>query len=189
MPVGRLSGGEQARILIATLMRTPADVLVLDEPTNDLDIPTLEVLEESLIEFPGAIVLVTHDRFLFERVTTTVLALDGTGAAMAFADYRQWEASRRERPAAARVRPVAGPAAAKAPTKRLTWSEQREWDGIEAAIVAAEETLARCQAAAHDPAIATRADELAARWRDVQVAQDAVNQLFARWAELDEKRG
>ena len=75
------------------------------------------------------------------------------------------------------------------PTKRLTWSEQREWDGIEAAIVAAEETLARCQTAAHDPAIATRADELAARWRDVQVAQDAVNQLFARWAELDEKRG
>jgi len=190
MPVGRLSGGEQARILIATLMRQPADLLVLDEPTNDLDIPTLEVLEESLIEFPGAVVLVTHDRFLFERVTTTVLALDGTGAATAFADYRQWEASRRDRPtAAARTRPAVGPPAARAPTKRLTWAEQREWDGIEAAIVEAEEMLARCEAAAHDPAIATRADELAARWRDVQTAQDAVDRLFARWAELDEKRG
>ena len=142
------------------------------------------------MEFPGAVVLVTHDRFLFERVTTTVLALDGTGAATAFADYRQWEASRRERPTPpARTRPAAGPAAARGATKRLTWAEQREWDGMEAAIVAAEETLARCQAAAHDPAIATRADELAARFREVQAAQDAVDQLFARWAELDEKRG
>ncbi|MGH7893874.1 MAG: ABC-F family ATP-binding cassette domain-containing protein, partial [Candidatus Binatia bacterium] len=97
MPVGCLSGGEQARVLVATLMLQPADLLVLDEPTNDLDIPTLEALEESLVEFPGAVVLVTHDRFLFERVTTTVLALDGLGATTAFADYRQWEATRRGR--------------------------------------------------------------------------------------------
>jgi ATP-binding cassette subfamily F protein uup len=89
---------------------------------------------------------------------------------------------------AARSSPT-GAAAARGPAKRLTWAEQREWDGIEAAIVAEEEMLARCQAAAHDPAIATRADELAARWREAQVAQDAVDQLFARWAELDEKRG
>ncbi len=97
MPVGQLSGGEQARVLLATLMLQPADLLVLDEPTNDLDIPTLEVLEESLLEFPGAVVLVTHDRFLFERVTTTVLALDGRGGATAYADAAQWEEARRER--------------------------------------------------------------------------------------------
>ena len=189
MPVGRLSGGEQARVLLASLMLQPADLLVLDEPTNDLDIPTLEVLEESLLEFSGAIVLVTHDRFLFERVTTTVLALDGRGAATAFADYRQWEAARRERtPATPRPRPAPAPAAT-GPAKRLTWAEQREWDGMEAAILAAEERLATCQAAAHDPAIATRADELAARWRAVHDAQQAVDQLFARWSELDSKRG
>ena len=189
LPVGRLSGGEQARVLVATLMLQPADVLVLDEPTNDLDIPTLEVLEEALIEFPGAVVLVTHERFLFEQVATTVLALDGRGAAIPFADYHQWEAARRERAAAApKPRPPSVPVAAKAATKRLTWAEQREWDAIEAAIVAAEETLARCHEAAHDPAVATRAEELAARCRALQDAHEEVDRLYARWAELDAKR-
>ena len=189
LPVGRLSGGEQARVLVATLMLQPADVLVLDEPTNDLDIPTLEVLEEALIEFPGAVVLVTHDRFLFEQVATTVLALDGRGAATPFADYHQWEAARRERAAAApKPRPPSVPVAAKTATKRLTWAEQREWDAIEAAIVAAEETLARCHEAAHDPAVATRAEELAARCRALQDAHEEVDRLYARWAELDAKR-
>ena len=91
-PVGRLSGGERARVLIARLMLQPADVLLLDEPTNDLDIPTLEVLEESLLEFRGALVLVTHDRYLLDRVSTAVVGLDGLGAAGRFADYLQWEA-------------------------------------------------------------------------------------------------
>jgi ABC transport system ATP-binding/permease protein len=95
VPVGRLSGGEQARILIARLMRDPADLLILDEPTNDLDIPTLEVLEDSLAEFDGGLVLVTHDRFMLERVSTLILALDGAGATATFADYAQWEAARR----------------------------------------------------------------------------------------------
>ncbi len=190
MPVGRLSGGEQARVLLAMLMLQPADVLVLDEPTNDLDIPTLEVLEESLLEFPGAIVLVTHDRFLFERVTTTVLALDGSGGATAFADYRQWEAARRERTSTGRrPRSMVEPRQIKAAPKRLTWAEQREWEGMEAAILAAEAMLAVCQSAAHDPAIASSAEELAARWRAVTTAQNLVEQLFSRWAELEAKRG
>src|ERR1700757_903490 len=90
-PVGRLSGGERARVLIAQLMLQPADVLLLDEPTNDLDIPTLEILEESLLEFTGALVLVTHDRFLLDRVSTVVFGLDGLGGAERFADYFQGE--------------------------------------------------------------------------------------------------
>ena len=96
MPVESLSGGERARVLIARLMLETADVLLLDEPTNDLDIPTLEVLEESLLEFPGALVLVSHDRHLLDRVSTTVIGLDGAGEAGLFADYSQWEASRDE---------------------------------------------------------------------------------------------
>src|SRR2546425_575737 len=96
-PVGRLSGGERARILIAQLMLQPADVLLLDEPTNDLDIPTLEILEESLLEFRGAMILVTHDRFMMDRVSTVVVGLDGLGGAERFADYLQWEAWQSER--------------------------------------------------------------------------------------------
>jgi ATP-binding cassette subfamily F protein uup len=93
VPVGRLSGGEQARILIARLMREPADVLLLDEPTNDLDIPTLEVLEESLAEFDGGLVLVTHDRLMLDRVATVVVALDGEGGAATFAGRSAWAIS------------------------------------------------------------------------------------------------
>jgi ATP-binding cassette subfamily F protein uup len=188
MPVGRLSGGEQARVHLASLMLQPADLLVLDEPTNDLDIPTLEVLEESLIEFPGAVILVTHDRFLFERVTTTVLALDGAGGATPFADYRQWEAPRAAAAAPRAARPAPPPPPRPA-SKRLSYLEQREWDGMEAAILAAEAALARCQAAADDPAIASRAGELASRWQAVHDAQQALDRLFARWAELEAKRG
>ncbi len=90
-PVERLSGGERARVLIARLMLEPADLLLLDEPTNDLDIATLEILEESLLEYSGALVLVTHDRYMLDRVSTIVLGLDGKGGAETFADYSQWE--------------------------------------------------------------------------------------------------
>ncbi len=95
-PVANLSGGERARVLIAKLMLEPADLLLLDEPTNDLDIATLEILEESLLEFRGALVLVTHDRYLLDRVSTVVLGLDGNGNAGQFADYLQWEVWREE---------------------------------------------------------------------------------------------
>src|SRR6185295_2363065 len=112
-PVSRLSGGERARIAIARLMLRPADLLVLDEPTNDLDIPTLDVLEESLLEFPGALVLVTHDRYLIDRVSTQILALDGRGGAEYFADYSQWESRPVEKPV------VRVASAASTPKKKL----------------------------------------------------------------------
>src|SRR6267142_2828155 len=108
-PVGRLSGGERARVLIAQLMLQPADVLLLDEPTNDLDIPTLEILEESLLEYPGALVLVTHDRYMMDRVSTVVLGLDGLGGSEVFADYAQGgdgQRTREAKPAAVRAQPA-----------------------------------------------------------------------------------
>ena len=154
-PVGRLSGGEQARVLIARLMLEPADLLLLDEPTNDLDIDTLDVLEESLIEFKGALVLVTHDRYLLDRVSTHLLALDGRGGAVPYADYAQWEAGQRSarppRPSAraGQVRERRRPRA-KSP-KRLAYKEQREWEQMEAPVLAAERRLEAASQAAHDP--------------------------------------
>ena len=94
--IDKLSGGERARITIAHLMLQPADLLLLDEPTNDLDIPTLETLEESLLEFPGAIVLISHDRFMLDRICNSVLALGDPNNVVTFADYAQWEASTKQ---------------------------------------------------------------------------------------------
>jgi ATP-binding cassette subfamily F protein uup len=187
VPVGRLSGGEQARILIARLVREPADVLVLDEPTTDLDIATLEVLEDSLAGFPGGVVLVTHDRFVLDRVATVILALDGEGGAETFADYAQWEATRRARPAP--VRPPRDAAGRERPRpRRLGYREQREWDGMEAAILAAEEAAEACRRAVEDPAIASDAAALHARHAALEAAGAEVARLYARWAELETKQ-
>jgi len=187
LPVARLSGGEQARILIARLMREPADVLILDEPTNDLDIPTLEVLEEALAEFEGALVLVTHDRFMLERVSTVILALDGTGAAATFADYAQWEAARSavEPPRKAADR---APQRERVRSKRLGYLEQREWDGMEQAIVDAEGALQVAQQAVDNPAIASDPVALQAGFAALEAARAEVDRLYARWAELEAKQ-
>jgi ATP-binding cassette subfamily F protein uup len=184
--VGRLSGGEQARILIARLMVEPADVLVLDEPTNDLDIPTLEVLEESLAEFEGGLVLVTHDRFMLDRLSTVILALDGAGGVGTFADYAQWEAAR-EAPRAATAASRPAPERERARTKRLGYLEQREWSGMEQAILKAEEALEARQRAADDPAIASDSAALQERHAAVEAARAEVDRLYARWAELETK--
>jgi len=190
-PVSRLSGGERARIILARLMLQPADLLVLDEPTNDLDIPTLDVLEEALLEFEGALVLVTHDRYLIDRVSTEILALDGNGGTERFADYSQWEANRRA-PAASTKKERAGRLApASAPgsrSKRLNYQEQREWDSMEGVLHAAEERLEAARQAAGDPAIATNAAALEQRLAGQDAAQHEVDRLYERWAELEKKR-
>jgi ATP-binding cassette subfamily F protein uup len=188
VPVGRLSGGEQARILIARLMREPADVLILDEPTNDLDIPTLEVLEDSLAEFDGGLVLVTHDRFMLERVSTVVVALDGKGGAATFADYAQWEAARQAADPAPRKVSGRAPERERPRSRRLGYVEQREWDRMEQAIVEAERAVEACRRAADDPAIASDSAALQTRYAALEAAQVEVDRLYARWAELEAKQ-
>jgi len=190
LPVSRLSGGEQARLLIARLMLQPADLLILDEPTNDLDIPTLDVLEDSLLEFTGALVLVTHDRWLLDRISTRLLALEGEGRAEWFADCAQWEASQvRNAGDARRSSPaLAGTVKNSSKRKGFSYREQQEWDTIEERILKAEEAVASCQAAANDTAIASRAQALHERYNALQAAQAEVERLYARWTELDEKR-
>ena len=189
-PVGRLSGGEQARIVLARLMLRPADLLVLDEPTNDLYIPTLEVLEEALQEFPGALVLVTHDRYLIDRVSTRIVALDGSGRAGLYADYAQWEADQGRSPERQRSAPApASPAPAPPRAKRLSYREQREWEGMEAAVLAAEARVEEARRRAEDPAVATDAGALHARCAALAAAEEEVDRLYARWTELEAKTG
>jgi len=193
LPVGLLSGGEQARVLIARLMLRPADVLLLDEPTNDLDIPTLEVLEESLLDFPGAVVLITHDRFLLDTVSTVLLGLDGHGGAHFFADYAQWEEAgeeteRARAQAVKEERPVKTARPARTPVKKLTWKEQREWDGMEQAILTVELRLGDAQTRLEDPSVASDPGELQRRLAAVEEAQAEVERLYARWAELEAKQ-
>ncbi len=177
--LGRLSGGEQARVLIARLMLRPADVLLLDEPTNDLDLQSLEVLEESMMEFPGALVLVTHDRYLLERVSQRLLALDGKGNANFYADLSQWEAARRESIAPEAARPVAA-----ASESALSRSRAKEIRKVEASLEAAEKEASSARAALEDPAIATDSAELVKRQARLDEANEKVEALFNAWSEL-----
>ncbi len=188
-PVSRLSGGERARIVLARMMLQPADLLVLDEPTNDLDIPALEVLEEALLDFPGALVLVSHDRHLLDRVSTQVIALDGRGGAHHFADYDQWEANRPAQLPRRTNSPRPPPAKRrKSAARRLSYLEQREWDGMEAALLDAEARVAEARRLAEDPSIATDAGMLQTRLSELEDLQARVDRLYARWAALDEKQ-
>jgi ABC transport system ATP-binding/permease protein len=191
LPVGDLSGGEQARILIARLMLQPADVLLLDEPTNDLDIASLEVLEEGLLDFPGALVLVTHDRSLLDRVCTNVLGLDGQGGSKVFADYSQWSAAQRNL-GAAKVKQAASSAkAARAPrekSRRLTYKEQREWEEMEGRILAAEEAAAVRQKEVETAGSGADHVRLQECCKALETAQAEVERLYGRWQELEAKQ-
>jgi ATP-binding cassette subfamily F protein uup len=185
-------------------MLQPADVLILDEPTNDLDIPTLEILEESLLEFPGALVLVTHDRYLLDRVTNAVLGLDGLGNAALFADYLQWETWRESQvravlgaPAAEAEQPTGhaatpGHAATTAPAaplvrRKLSYLEQREYDAIEARIDEADTRLRAAEQHIQTPEVATNSQALTAALAELEEARADHHAVYERWVELTEK--
>ena len=199
-PVRTLSGGERARVLVARLMRTPADVLLLDEPTNDLDISTLEQLEQNLLAFEGAVVLVSHDRFLVDRVTTDLIALDGEGGWRELADLSQWEEMREEleaREAAReeRAKPASKPADASArtaakpaPTKvKLSYKEKRELESMEETILEAEARVEELEAESTDTETLADPERLHEVYAALKEAQDRVEALYARWSELGEK--
>jgi ATP-binding cassette subfamily F protein uup len=196
-PIGRLSGGERARVLIAQLMLQPADVLLLDEPTNDLDIPTLEILEESLLEYRGALVLVTHDRYMLDRVSTIVLGLDGQGGAESFADYSQWESRQAERKQPAKAVRSSGAqprhrtttSEPSAPKKKLSYLEAREYATIEERVDQAEQLLQEKRAQLEDPAIASDGPRLLRAHAEMDEAQKTADELYSRWAELEQKKG
>jgi ABC transport system ATP-binding/permease protein len=182
-----LSGGEQARVRIAQLMIRPADFLLLDEPTNDLDIPALEVLEESLEDFPGALVIVSHDRDLLDRLCTQVIGLDGRGQAAMYGSVSQWlsvfEEANNPTKAQAKAAKSKG-----AKTKKLSFNETKELETIEAKILTAETEVTACQQAVEAAATAPR-DKLKAACQKLETAEKTVATLYARWQELEAKRG
>lgn len=187
-PVSRLSGGEQARILIASLMRKPADILLLDEPTNDLDIPSLNVLEESLKEFAGALVLVTHDRFMLDRICDTVLGFNGRGQVGYFADYEQWlNDIRQTAPEKNKTDPNRNQTqpGKKKKTGKLSYMDQRDYDQIEEKIAAAEQQQVKLETLMQQPDTAASPDKLKECWQQLETIQQEISRLYERWEELE----
>ena len=179
--VSSLSGGERNRLLLARLFTRPANALVLDEPTNDLDIETLELLEALLQEYAGTLFVVSHDRAFLDNVVTQVIALEGEGKLHEYAGgYTDWERQRREALAAeaeaarAARRPVAKREARASGRARLSYKETRELEALPERVSALEEEQARITETLADPAL----------YRD---APDRVKALQARYSELEEE--
>jgi ATP-binding cassette subfamily F protein uup len=187
LSVARLSGGERSRLLIARLMLKPADILLLDEPTNDIDIPTLDTLEEGLLGFQGAIVLITHDRLLLGNLSDRLLFLDGRGGAEFYADYDQWlTALAAEAAQKATTRTPLEPRQTK--PRKLSYPEQCELNRMQPAIEKAEATAAEFRGRLDDPLIASDAGRLGELYAQLTQAEEKVRRLYERWAELEALR-
>ncbi|TLP72083.1 ATP-binding cassette domain-containing protein [Pseudomonas nitroreducens] len=204
-PVKALSGGERARLLLAKLFSKPANLLVLDEPTNDLDVETLELLEEVLLTFDGTVLMVSHDRAFLDNVVTSTLVFEGEGRVREFVGgYQDWlrqggspkllgvGEEKGDKPAAAPVteEPVAAPAAvveAAAPKKKLSYKLQRELEAIPGQIEALETEMATLQAETASPTFYQRPPSEAQAVLDrLGSLQGELDQLIERWAELEE---
>jgi len=185
-PVGTLSGGERNRVQLAKLLRRGGNLLVLDEPTNDLDLVTLGVLEEALVEFPGCALVVSHDRWFLDRVATAILAFEGDGRVVFYeGDYSSYLG---KRPAKANVNVnVNANANVKANAKRkLTFKEKEELKTIEERIVGAEARVESLQSTLNDPSIyKERAADVPSMVAELESARAEVERLYARWQELD----
>lgn len=188
LPVSRLSGGEQSRLMIAKLMMQTEPILVLDEPTNDLDIATLDVLEESLRDFPGAVILVTHDRYFMDQVANRILGLtENEGEVLQFADFFQWEEWYNAE--GSKIKSKAGQEnsgkESKAKSKgKLSYKDQREFDTIEKTIHEAEKKVSELEAKLAQPSIQSDFSKLQELGLELSKAQALVGQLYERWQEL-----
>jgi ATP-binding cassette subfamily F protein uup len=207
MQVKALSGGERNRLLLAKLFLEGANVLVLDEPTNDLDLLTLNVLERLLLSFDGSVLLVTHDRYFLDKVATAILAFEGGGRAVRYPGNYETYRTLKEQAVSAAARaapddapPERAPARAereqpRAPRARkpgrLSFNEQRELEAMEPAILTAEARKAELEAALSDPATYQRAGAgagVAAVREELDAVSAEVDRLYARWQELEALR-
>jgi ATP-binding cassette subfamily F protein uup len=195
-PIGTLSGGERNRVQLARLLRAGGNLIILDEPTNDLDLPTLGVLEEALAEFPGCAILVSHDRWFLDRVATAILAFerqpDGGASVVlwegGYSDYlkRRSPPTPTPTPLSTLAPASSSPSLAK---KKLSYKDARELEGMEAAITAAEAEVSRREAELADPDLyRTRGAEVPALQAALSAARQAVAALYDRWEELEGKK-
>ncbi|NRA39160.1 MAG: ABC-F family ATP-binding cassette domain-containing protein [Planctomycetes bacterium] len=184
--ISSLSGGEQARVLLSQMMRKEADVLILDEPTNDLDIPALEVLESSLLDFKGAIILVTHDRFLLEEVATDFLAICDDHSAIRVGSYAQWEDAQKRLKGGADGT-LSEENDGEEPIVELTWAEQKELRGIEKKIANAEVRLEKIQERLADDKVLSDVAAFAKAQAESTTAEEKLKEMYARWEDLESR--
>jgi len=189
--VKKLSGGERSRLLLAKILKAGGNFLILDEPTNDLDLPTLRVLEEALVAFPGAVCVVSHDRYFLNRVCTDILAFEGDGKIHhSVGDYDYYLEKKQRQATPAPKREEFKLAAEEKPKsvkpRKLSFKEQRELEGMEAQIHAVETEVARIENLFADPEFfrknAAKVNQLT---DELDVAKENVTKLYARWEELE----
>jgi len=201
-PAAALSGGERNRLLLARLFARPANVLVMDEPTNDLDIDTLELLEELVAQFNGTLLLVSHDRAFLDNVVTSLLVLEGDGSVCEFvggwSDWRAWRAARDQAASSQRAAHATQPATVTAErnastsarrSKRLSFKEQREFDDLPARIESMESRKGELEIHVASPHFYQgTADSIRDSLQQLQQLTDDIDAAYARWAELEALR-
>jgi ATP-binding cassette subfamily F protein uup len=187
-PVEHLSGGERARLMLAKVLKRGGNVIVLDEPTNDLDLPSLRMLEEALADFEGSVLVVSHDRFFLDRICDQIVAFEDAGVFVQHGNYSYYLEKRQQRerlpaPVAAAV-PVPTPSSR---PRKLSFKEQRELEGMEAAVLAAETRVTELEHTLNEPGFyVSRAKEAPALIAEHAAAKAEVSRLYVRWAELDQ---
>ncbi len=199
-PVARLSGGERARLMLAKVLRFGGNVLVLDEPTNDLDLPSLRMLEEALADFDGSVLVVSHDRYFLDRICDQIVAFEEDGVFVQPGNYSYYLEKKRERDehfaqlSAAAQASGPKPEALRAPKPprpgRLSFKEQREFESIEAAIIEAEARVRELEAMLNDPEFhAARMHDAHEKLAELEAARGEVARLYNRWEELSTRKG
>lgn len=195
-PVNKLSGGERARLMLAKVLKRGGNVVVLDEPTNDLDLPSLRMLEEALVDFDGTVLVVSHDRYFLDRICDQIVAFEDAGVILQPGNYSYYlekkkERDRRDKALETSLRAMA-PRVEAAQSKsvrprKLSFKEQRELEGMESAILAAEGQVAELEALLNDPAFyVKRAAEAPKLIADLDRVKREVAALYDRWHELDQ---
>jgi len=184
--VERLSGGERARLMLAKVLKRGGNVIVLDEPTNDLDLPSLRMLEEALADFAGSVLVVSHDRYFLDRICDQIVAFEPGGVYVHPGNYSYYLEKRQSRESGAAPTATGG-TPRRERVRKISFKNQRELDGMEATILAAETNVAELEQTLNDPAFyTTRAKEAASITAALDAAKAEVGRLYARWAELEQ---